>query len=156
MRDKQTVATFSDLDKAKAVSARLTGAGIPNEVKDESNLQRFWFLSKPLAGEKVIVEHEFFDRALVTLKEADAKDHILQGEVRCPQCGSAEIQYPQFTRKFIATTLAEILCLLHIIDREFYCADCHHTWPVSHVLRPKNDVLGWPAKDRGVVRHERG
>jgi hypothetical protein len=158
MRDRRTttVATFSDLEKAQAVSVRLNRAGIPAKVKDESKLQKFWFLSKPLAADKVLVDEKDFDRALVTLKAADAQDHILQGEVRCPQCGSAEVEYPQFTRKFMTTTMVEVLCLLHILDRAFYCQSCHHTWPASRVMRPTNDVLNWPAKDRGVVPQERG
>lgn len=149
------VATFSDLDKAQEASSRLNRAGIPAEVKDESNLQKFWFLSKPLAADKVLVETEDKERAMGVLRAADSQDHILCGEVRCPKCGSADIEYPQFTRKFMMTTMAELLCLLHIIDRKFYCASCHHSWPVIVGVRPKNDVLNWPAKDRGVERNER-
>lgn len=151
-----TVATFSDLDKAEAVSARLNRAGIHASVKDETKLQRFWFLSKPLAADKVIVQEKEFERAMQELKTADAQEHLLHGEVRCPECGSAEIEYPQFTRKFMTTTAVEILCLLHVLDRTFYCQHCHHTWPPSRVLRAKTDVLDWPAKDRGVVPQERG
>lgn len=149
------MATFSDLDKAHKVRLRLIQAGVPAEVKDESKWQRFWFLSRPLAADKVVVPSHDYDRAMAVLKEADERDHLLQGELRCPQCGSAAIQFPQFTRKFVTTTIVEILCLLHILDRQFYCEGCHFTWPVSHGLRPREDVLNWPAKKRGLVRQER-
>ena len=152
MRQKQTtVATFSDIEKAEAVKGRLVEAGIPAEVYDESKLQKFWFLSKPLAGEKVVVDAKDFDKACAVLQSADALEHVLQGEVRCPQCGSANIEYPQFTRKFMTTTLVEVLCFLHIIDKGFYCQGCHHTWPVSSVLDQKTDVLNWPSKKRDLV-----
>lgn len=151
-----TVATFSDLEKAQEVKRRLAEAGIPAEVNNESSLQKYWFLSKPLAADKVVVDEKDFDRAREVLQAADSTDHVLHGEVRCPECGSANIEYPQFTRKFMTTTFVEVLCFLHIIDKEFYCQACHHTWPVSETLRRKTDVLNWPAKGRGLVHEEKG
>lgn len=157
MRQKQTtVATFNDIEKAEEVKNRLVAAGISAEVYDESKLQKFWFLSKPLAADKVIVDVKDFDKARLALQAADAEDHILQGEVRCPQCGSADIEYPQFTRKFMTTTLVEVLCFLHVIDKTFYCQKCQHTWPASVDLRQKTDVLNWPAKGDGMVKNEKG
>jgi hypothetical protein len=157
MNEKQTtVATFSDLEKAEEVKNRLVEAGIPAEVHDESKLQKFWFLSKALAGEKVVVEERDFDKARQVLQNADALEHVLQGELRCPQCSSADIEYPQFTRKFMTTTMVEVLCFLHVIDKTFYCQKCHHTWPVSTALREKMDVLNWPAREVGLVRKEKG
>lgn len=150
-----TVATFSDLDKAEGVKNKLESMGVHAEVVDESKYQRFLFLSKPLAGEKVYVKEEDFEKARQALHIADEQEHILQGEVRCPQCGSARIDYPQFTRKFITTTLVEIFCVLHLVDKQFFCEDCQHTWPVSDTLRPVNDVMGWPKKDDGMVKKEK-
>ncbi|HUD48147.1 MAG TPA: hypothetical protein VMR33_15045 [Candidatus Baltobacteraceae bacterium] len=151
-----TVATFSDLEKAKEVQSRLAQAGVQAEVLDESNLQKFWFLSKPLASDKVVVDEKDFEKARQFLQAADVNDHILDGEIRCPQCKSASIDYPQFTRKFMTTTLVEVFCLLHVIDKTFYCKSCHNTWPVSHALRQENDVLNWPTKGRGQVKNEKG
>jgi hypothetical protein len=155
-RSKTTVATFNDLEKAQEVQKRLVEAGIPAEVYDESKLQKFWFLSKPLAADKVVVAEKDFEKARVVLQSADALEHVLQGELRCPQCGSANIEYPQFTRKFMTTTLVEVLCVLHIIDKQFYCHGCHHTWPASSVLDQETDALNWPAKKRGTVVKEKG
>jgi hypothetical protein len=156
VKEQETVATFSDMEKAQEVRRRLQEAGIHAEVVDESNLQKFWFLSKPLAADKVVVAEKDFERARKVLQAADEQDHVLQGEVRCPQCGSADVEYPQFTRKFMTTTFVEVLCLLHVLDKSFYCTKCHHTWPVSEALRPKTDVLNWPLKKDGMVHSERG
>lgn len=150
------MATFSDLEKAEKVKKRLRQAGIHAEMQDESNLQRFWFISKPLAADKVLVDQKDFERACKVLLEADAQDHVLHGEIRCPQCGSANIEYPQFTRKFMTTTVVEILCFLHILDKEFYCANCHHSWPTRLVVKPKIDVLNWPKKKDGMMADARG
>jgi hypothetical protein len=157
MSQKQsTVATFSDLEKAQEVQKRLVEAGIAAEVHDESKLQKFWFLSKSLAGEKVVVDEKDFDKARQVLKNADALEHVLQGEMRCPQCQSSDIQYPQFTRKFMMTTLVEVFCFLRVIDKTFYCQKCQHTWPATVTLRPTTDVLNWPAKKDGLVANEKG
>ena len=152
---KTNVATFSDLEKAEHVRDCLQEAGIAAEVADESRLQRLWFVSKSLAGEKVYVREQDFERAMQALKVADEHRHILQGEVRCPKCNSAKIDYPQFTRKFMTTTLVQVLCLLHMLDKQFYCEDCHHSWPVEEKLRQTTDALNWPEKEDGrLVKKE--
>ncbi len=149
-----TVATFSDKEKAETIKEQLDAAGIAAELFDETKLQRLWFISKPLAGEKVKVDEKDFDRARQVLEAADVTDHTLQGEIKCPQCGSPRIEYPQFTRKFLTTTLVEVFCLLHVIDRKFYCKSCHHTWPPSEPLRATTDHLNWPRKELGLVKKE--
>ena len=150
-----TVATFGDREKAQAVQNRLEQAGIHAEAADESFFQRFWYLSKPLADEKVYVAEGDYDKARQFLQAADKQDHILQGELRCPKCGSVRIDYPQFTRKFIATTFAEAACFLHLMDKQFFCKACNHTWPAKVTLRPKEDVLGYP-KEGPRVKDEKG
>jgi hypothetical protein len=153
---KTIVATFSEGEKAQVVANRLEQAGISATVEDESKLQRLFFVSKPLASQKVYVDDKDIEKARHFLKEADARDHILDGEVRCLQCGSARVDYPQFTRKFMTTTLVELFCFLRLIDKTFYCEDCHYTWPVAVSLRSKVDLLNWPVPQGGVVRQEKG
>jgi hypothetical protein len=153
---KTVVATFSESEKAELVRNRLERAGISASVGDESKLQKFLFLSKPLASQKVYVDDKDFERARQFLAEADATDHILNGEIRCLQCGSARVEYPQFTRKFVTTTFVELFYLLRLIDKTFYCEDCHYTWPVTVSLRKKVDLLNWPIHHAGVVKQEKG
>lgn len=150
------MATFSDREKAERVVTRLVEAGIPAELHDEAKLQKFWFASKPLAGEKVLVDEKDFDRACQFLEGVEQKEDILCGEVRCPKCGGADVQYPQFTRKFIMTTFVEVLCFLHLLDKQFYCKTCHHGWPVKIDLEKRKDVLNWPDEKRGLMRTAKG
>ena len=44
----------------------------------------------------------------------------------------------------MTTTLVEVLCFLHVIDKTFFCQKCQHTWPATVDLRQKTDVLNWP------------
>jgi hypothetical protein len=153
----EVVATFNDLDKAQAAKARLEQTGIKARVVDESRVQRFVYLCKPLACDKVLVDEPDFEKARTFLQTADAQDHILRDEVRCLQCGSPHVEYPQFTRKFVTTTFFGVLfSLLHLIDKAFYCQDCHHTWPAKDHLRRDTDILNWPSHEGGVAKQERG
>jgi len=152
----EIVATFNDLEKAEAVKIKLEQAGIPARVLDQSKLQRFIYLSKPLACDKVLVNEADYEKARNFLRVSDAQDHILQHEVHCLQCGSPHVDYPQFTRKFITTTFFGVLfALMHLIDRSFYCQDCHYTWQAKDNLRSHTDILNWPTH-RGAVKEERG
>jgi hypothetical protein len=45
--------------------------------------------------------------------------------IRCPQCSSSNIEYPQMTRK-LRRWLVGLLCAAKIIPKEFYCQDCFY------------------------------
>jgi hypothetical protein len=150
------VATFTEPDKANAVKNRLIQGGIQAVIGDESNLQKYFYMSQPLASQKVYVDEKDLNRARQFLKEVNATEHILDCEIRCVDCGSVRVEYPQFTRKFIMTTFVELFCFLGVIDKTFYCKDCHHTWPVKVTLRAKMDRLNWPVPRHGMVRQEKG
>jgi hypothetical protein len=157
MNSQKIIATFNDPEKAHAVKTHLERAGIHAEVVDESKVQKFIFMSKPLACDKVVVAEADFDKATAALREADAQSHILSSEVRCLQCSSPNVEYPQFTRNtLLPTSIGVLLACLHLIRKAFYCRDCHYTWAITESLRPRNDVLNWPSERRGLVKQERG
>ncbi len=142
------VASFNESDQAEALKNRLEQAGIKAEVYDESKLQRFWFNAESLAGKKVRVAERDFEKAKLVLDNLDAKEDTLHDAVRCPKCGSPRVDYPAATRKFIGPALVEIFCTTaHLVDKEFYCEHCQHTWAPKVKLEHKTDVLGWPVKD---------
>lgn len=124
-----TIATFNDQAKAKNLKARFQQAGLHADVHNERYLQGVAFMSKPQANVKVLVEDNEFERAQSLMLEWEANDpEIAAAVLRCPQCGSSRIQYPQMTRKFMTPALVGLLCTLKIIPKEFYCEDCHYTW----------------------------
>lgn len=145
--NKVNVASFNELDEAEVVKNRLEQAGIHAEVYDESNLQRFWFLSAPLAGKHVRVDERDFDKAKEALEVLDVKEDVLHHAVRCPECGSPRVEYPAATRKFVGPTLVEIFATtVRVVDKEFFCESCQHTWPNKTKAYKETDVLGWPVK----------
>jgi len=146
--NKVNVASFNELSEAEAVKARLEKAGIRAEVYDESKLQRFWFHAEPFAGKKVRVEERDFEKAKQALDALDVEEGTLHDAVRCPKCSSPRIEYPAATRKFVGPALVEIFCTTtHLIEKQFYCESCQHTWSVKVQPDHATDILGWPVKD---------
>ncbi len=123
-----TIATFNEPAKAKQLKQRLQEAGLKADIHNEAHLQAVAFMSKPQANWKVNVDEEDFPAAQNLLVEWEATDPDIGSAIHCPQCGSARIEYPQLTRKFLTPALAGILFALKIFPKEFYCQDCHFTW----------------------------
>src|SRR5947208_11274150 len=124
-----TIATFNEPVKARQLKRRFDDAGLNADVHNEAPLQQVGFMSRPQANAKVMVEDDDFERAQSLMVEWEATDpDISAALIRCPQCGSSNIEYPQMTRKFITPALVGILCALKIVPKEFYCQDCNVTW----------------------------
>ncbi len=125
-----TIATYNEPAKAKRLKEKFREAGVKADLHNEANLQTYAFMSKPQANAKVMVGEDDFERAQALLVEWEAADPDI-GALRCPQCNSTRIQYPQLTRKFLTPALVGILLGLKIFPKEFYCEDCHFTWMIE-------------------------
>jgi transposase-like protein len=124
-----TIATVNEPAKAKRLKQRFQQAGVKADVHNEAHLQQVAFMSRPQANLKVQVDDNDFERAQQLMLEWEASDpDIAAAVVRCPQCGSPRIEYPQLTRKFLTPAIASVLFALKIFPKEFYCEDCHFTW----------------------------
>src|SRR2546421_4230360 len=117
-----TIATFNETAKAKRLKDRLQQAGLKTDIHNEGHLQQVAFMSKPQANVKVQVDDDDFERAQQFMVEWEANDpDIASALIRCHQCGSSRIQYPQLTRKFITPAIASLLFTLKMFPKEFYC-----------------------------------
>ena len=148
----RVLATFHDVDHAQPVVNRLEQAGFHVTMRDESRWQELHFCEH-LASVKVLVEENEYEPARTRLKDIDAAEHCLTQAVFCPECGSADVDFPQVTRKFVLPTLHAALYRFGLAEKEFYCQTCHHTWPTRTKVEPERDPLNWPIKNS--PRHER-
>jgi predicted Zn-ribbon and HTH transcriptional regulator len=137
MKNTITLATFNQTTDAQPLVARLWESGIRAEIHDESKLERLWLVRKPLAGVRIEVHPDDFDKAARLVREWDATQHVLHNAVRCPECGSSRVEYPQFTRKFVTPNLVGLLSAMGLVEKEFYCQDCHNTWPPEGMKPPR-------------------
>jgi hypothetical protein len=135
--DTMTVATFNDAAKAQPLKHRLDEAGLPAEIHNESLMERLWFVAHPLAMIKVTVHARDFEKALGLLRGWNTPGGPLIGAIRCPDCGSFRVQYPQYAAKSFLPNVIGLLAVVGAIKREFYCQDCHYTWPRQGAKRSK-------------------
>lgn len=132
------LALFPNRAKAEPLRHRLEEAGIGAEIHDELRLEKLWFVSKPETGARLEAPSEQFERAIDLLLDWDAAEGALRDAIRCPECKSFRIEYPQFTRKFLIPNLAlGPLSALGLVEKEYYCQDCHFTWPKEGTRRSK-------------------
>ena len=140
------MATFNDRDHAQPVVNRLQQAGFHVHLHDETNWQKHR-LAEKLASVKVQVDENEYETARQRLTEWNATEHWLDQAVCCPECGSADVDYPQVTRKFILPSLHALFYRLGLEEKQFYCNTCHHTWPLRVKVEPERDPLNWPIKN---------
>jgi|SRR5437763_612661 len=124
-----TIATFDQPAKARHLKDRFQQSGVRADVLTEGQMQQVAALAKPQANSKVLVEEGDFEKAQNLLVEWEASDPEIGSAIRCPQCRSPRIDYPQLARKFpFVPGMAAILLVLKIIPKEFYCQDCQFSW----------------------------
>ncbi|MBA3387093.1 MAG: hypothetical protein H0T95_10845 [Chthoniobacterales bacterium] len=58
----------------------------------------------------------------------ETTDPDIGAAIRCPNCQSPRIEYPQMTRRFRLPWIANLLFAMKLFDKEFYCRDCQFTW----------------------------
>ena len=139
---KNLVASFNHDSPARLLRDRFEQAGIAAKLKDDFFLQRFIFFVKPAATKKVYVDINQFDRARGLLHDWDRQEHVLDEAVHCPECNSPRVEYPQYTRKFVTPLVIEWLISFGA-EKDYYCMDCHYTWPRQVKSQPELDILGF-------------
>jgi transposase-like protein len=149
MEQLLTIATFNERAPADQLCERLRGAGFNADVFDESTAQKWLMLNlSPLAHMRVRVPKDDGERAMALLREWDAAEGAMKHAVRCPQCASSRIEYPQFSRRTLMSALPAAAAAAGIIEREFYCEACGFTWPPEVKEPAKMDILNWPEGTR--------
>jgi len=132
------VALFSNRDKAAPVARSLVEAGFTAIVRNESWLRAFWFVSGRAAGVSLEVPAEQFERAEEFLAKLDATGSVLQQAVRCPECRSLRVEYPQFAQHSLMTNLAlGVAAEVGLVEKDYYCEQCHYTWPKEGTRAPR-------------------
>jgi hypothetical protein len=143
------IATFNELTPAEWLVAQFRRGGVNAVIHDESKLERFWFMSEPLAAIHVNISKRDYLRARMMMGEWDKATGLLRAAVRCPDCNSSAVEFPQITRKFVTPALFQMLLMaLHVVSRQYYCQDCHFTWLKVPKVEPKLDILGWPLNSK--------
>ncbi len=124
-----TIATFNEPAQAKHLKDRFRESGIEADIHNEAHGQAVHLVKDPQANNKVLVHEGDFTKAQQLLVEWETSDPDVASAMRCPQCQSPRIQYPQTAQKFpFIPGLYSILLAVGLFEKEFYCTDCQLTW----------------------------
>lgn len=129
MTDHLSIASFDEFPLAEGLAARLSKEGFHATAESDAE-EQFWRLYNlhPRAHCHVCVPMAHVEAALAKLAELDVTEGVLEGAVRCPDCGSSRIEFPQFSRNTIMGALPALAATAGFVDRRFYCCACHFTW----------------------------
>lgn len=128
--NKIPVALYRDRAKAQLLQRRLVEAGFEATLNDKLRMRTLWFVSREKDDVRVEVPSEQFAPAENCLLDWGAAEGPLDGAIRCPECGSLRVQYPQYAQNSLLTNLAMgLLTELRAIEKDYYCEDCHFAWP---------------------------
>jgi hypothetical protein len=124
------IATFDDAPPAETVARKLCEDGFGAITDNDAAEQLLRFCNPHPHGQwHVLVPPDKVDAALARLKELDATEKVLRFAIRCPDCGSTQIEYPQFSRNtLIGAIIPAAVTALGLAERQFYCTACHFTW----------------------------
>jgi hypothetical protein len=123
------LAIFNNYEDARRIAQLLANANLEPELHGELGLAKLWFVPKREAVIRVEVPRRHARRSRDFLLQLDHPDGLLRGAIRCPDCRSLRVTYPQFTEKSLFTNLIMgVLVELRFLQREFYCEDCHCMW----------------------------
>jgi hypothetical protein len=139
------VALFSNRSKAEPILERLVKAGIQADIRERFPLARLWFVSRRAIGAWLEVPPHDFERAERLLHDWDASEGALRDAIRCPECRSLQVEYPQFTENSLLTNfIIGLGAELGLVERDYYCAHCHYTWPKAGARPRRNPAHGAP------------
>src|SRR5712671_3515432 len=123
------VVTLNNRAKAAPIQRRLANAGIAAEIDDEL-LEKLWFVSKEESDARIHVPMDQLESAQKLLLEWDAAEGILRDAIRCPECRSLQVHYPQFAHESLIPNLVMgFLAKIGLIEKKYYCEKCQYTWP---------------------------
>lgn len=124
------VALFPDTAKAEPVCRRLAEAGFNSTIDLHPALSTLWFVSRRCGLARIEVPGDQFERAEQFLVDWDRAEGALRQAIRCPECRSLRVNYPQYAEHSLLTNLAlGLLAEIRLLEKDFYCQDCHYTWP---------------------------
>ena len=130
----------SSRSSAEAIWTRLVQAGFEAALVDRPWQQLLWLVRKGEAGVSVEVPGDQFERAEKLLVKWDDEEGLLRDAIRCPECKSLRVQYPQFARHSVLTNIIMGLGVaVGIVEKDYYCENCHFTWPKEGTRPRRNE-----------------
>jgi hypothetical protein len=131
------VALFLEAPAAELVRDQMLQEGLRARIHREPAVAWLWFVSHRQTGLRLEVPVHDQDSTRLLFRQWDAPEGPLRLAVRCPECHSFRVDFPQFTNKSLLTNLAVgVTCGLGLLEN-FYCEECHCMWRKPSVKTPR-------------------
>jgi hypothetical protein len=89
-------------------------------------LTKLWLASRKVRLTLLEVPAAESERACQLLHDWDVAEGVLFDAIRCPECKSLRILYPQFTRKFFLPNLAMgMAASIGLVEKTYYWEHFH-------------------------------
>jgi hypothetical protein len=143
MSEPISVASYDSLPPANALVHALNERGIEAGLHNETADQAIRFFTQQMHAQfRVLVPPDQVDRALAELASLPplpperAHECPVTQVIRCPDCHSTLVEYPQFSRNTIVGALPSVAASLGLIEKDFFCRTCNYTWEPTPTPRP--------------------
>jgi hypothetical protein len=149
MSEPVAIAAYDYQPPAQALVRELSARGIEAGLQNETAEQALkYFAGHAHAQFRVTVPPEKMEQALEEfarippLPAEQAEACPVTQVIRCPDCGSTRVEFPQFSRNTIVGALPAMAAAVGLVDQEFFCQSCHFTWkPLPAPHAPAQDAL---------------
>ncbi len=136
-----TVERFRDLSSAIVARGALEAADIPCFLRDENTVRLDWQISNFIGGMRLQVQDQDASAALAVLRQTSPSEtqngpSELDGEERCPFCGSTDVHRVERGLGLRAAALWMFSIPLPRGPREWHCRHCGRQFAESELLLP--------------------
>jgi hypothetical protein len=119
-----TLTTVSYIHEADLLCMKLEAGGVESFIPDMNTAQVNPFYSGAMGGIRVQIHEQDLDKAREILADEGAK---IEG-LYCPQCGSSNIEYQRFSKRFAVLSLLLLGIPLLSAQQGYVCRECRHEW----------------------------
>jgi len=122
------IAAFEKRQAAEALAAYLLEKDIHATLMDLTVSMPGNALPADFAKYQVRVSEPDAPAAVQATSHTDNGITLMTTAIRCPECGSVRVQYPEFPRNFVVPFLFRLLVKSGAVQGAYACLTCKHEW----------------------------
>jgi DNA-directed RNA polymerase subunit RPC12/RpoP len=122
------IAAFEEKQPAEDLTGYLVKQNIPAAIVDLTVSGPGHALPAEFAKYQVRVSGEDAAAAVQATSHTDEGLRLISPAIRCPDCGSLRVRYPEMPRNFVAPFFFRLLVKLKLMEGSYACLTCKREW----------------------------
>jgi DNA-directed RNA polymerase subunit RPC12/RpoP len=122
------IAAFENRQAAESLAAYLQNQNIHATFVDLTVSMPGNALPADFAKYQVRVPEPDAPAAVQATSHTDTGVNLMLPAIRCPECGSVRVRYPEMPRNFVLPFLFRILVKSGVVRGAYACLTCKHEW----------------------------